>query len=146
MAAGEPVDDSRWLASTPLLDLTDPKISLKARSLTQLVHGERPKVLTLYAFAKKIPFAMPFKLGAREVLQAGQGDRSRRRSGSCASTPGAADGAVPAKAWPTERRPPCAPRFRQARWSSPDSITRAPELPGTWPRSARATASTPTER
>jgi len=70
-------DPRRWLGSTPLLDLEDPKLRLRARSLTQLSKSEREKALAIYAFVKRIPFAKPFKMRlntAREVLDAGRGD------------------------------------------------------------------------
>lgn len=70
-------DPRRWLGSTPLLDLEDPKLRLRVRALTQLSKTEREKALALYAFVKRIPFAKPFKMRlhtAREVLEAGRGD------------------------------------------------------------------------
>jgi hypothetical protein len=66
-----------WLHSTPLLDLEDSKLRLRARSLTQLCKTEREKALAVYAFVKRIPFAKPFKMRLhtpREVLDAGRGD------------------------------------------------------------------------
>lgn len=68
---------SRWLSATPLLDLEDPRIRVRVRSLTQLCKSEREKVLALYAFVKRFPFSKPLKLHlrtAREVLDAGKGD------------------------------------------------------------------------
>lgn len=71
-------DDPRaWLASTPLLDLDDPKLRLKAQALTQLCKNEREKALAIYGLVKRMPFAKPFKMRlhtAREVLEAGRGD------------------------------------------------------------------------
>jgi transglutaminase-like putative cysteine protease len=75
-AVGED-DPARWLASSPLLDLEDPKLRLKVRSLTQLAKSEREKVLAVYGHVKRIPFAKPMKMRlhtAREVLDAGRGD------------------------------------------------------------------------
>lgn len=66
-----------WRASTPLLDLEDPRLRLKVQSLTQLCSGEREKVLAVYGFVKRIPFAKPFKMRlhtAREVMDQGCGD------------------------------------------------------------------------
>lgn len=66
-----------WLGSTPLLDLDDPRLRLKARALTQLCKNEREKALAVYGFVKRLPFAKPMKLRlrtAREVLDAGCGD------------------------------------------------------------------------
>jgi hypothetical protein len=67
----------RWLASSALLDLEDPKLRLKAHALTQLCKSEREKAMAVYGFVKRIPFAKPFKLRlrtAREVIDAGRGD------------------------------------------------------------------------
>lgn len=70
-------DPRRWLASSRVLDLEDPKLRLRARSLTQLCKTDREKALAVYAFVKRIPFAKPIKLRlhtAREVVEAGRGD------------------------------------------------------------------------
>lgn len=73
-----PGDDPRdWLGGTPLLDLDDPKLRLKARSLTQLAKGPREQALAIYAFVKRLELAKPMKVRfhtAREVLDAGGGD------------------------------------------------------------------------
>lgn len=66
-----------WLHSTPLLDLDDPKLRLKARSLTQLTRTEREKALALYAFVKRMPYAKRIKTEyptAREMLERREGD------------------------------------------------------------------------
>jgi hypothetical protein len=66
-----------WLGPTELLDLGDPKLRLRARSLTQLAKNEREKALAIYGFVKRVPFATPFKLrlrSPREVIDAGRGD------------------------------------------------------------------------
>ncbi|MBK0394042.1 transglutaminase-like domain-containing protein [Ramlibacter algicola] len=66
-----------WLRSTSLLDLDDPRLRLRARSLTQLGKNDRERALAVYAFVKRMPFAKPLKLHtrtAREVLDAGCGD------------------------------------------------------------------------
>lgn len=66
-----------WLGSSPLLDLEDPRLRLRAHSLTQLAASPREKVLAVYSAVKRLPFAKPFKtrlLTAREVLDNGQGD------------------------------------------------------------------------
>lgn len=60
-----------------LLDLEDPKLRLRARSLTQLCKTDREKALAVYGFVKRLPFAKPLKMRlrtAREVLDAGRGD------------------------------------------------------------------------
>lgn len=70
-------DPGPWLGSTPLLDLEDPKLRLRARALTQLCKNNREKALAIYGFVKRVPFAKPFKLRLhtpREVLDAGRGD------------------------------------------------------------------------
>lgn len=70
-------DPRRWLGSSPLLDLEDTKLRLRARSLTQLCKSEREKVLAVYGFVKRMPFAKPFKMRlhtAREVVEAMRGD------------------------------------------------------------------------
>ncbi|RYG08729.1 MAG: transglutaminase domain-containing protein, partial [Burkholderiales bacterium] len=67
----------RWLGSSSLLDLGDPRLRLRTHSLTQLCKSERDKALTLYGFVKRIAFAKPLKIRlrtAREVLDAGRGD------------------------------------------------------------------------
>jgi hypothetical protein len=66
-----------WLGTTPLLDLEDPKLRLRAQALTQLCKNEREKALAVYGYVKRIPFAKPFKMRlhtAREVLDAPRGD------------------------------------------------------------------------
>ena len=66
-----------WLGTTPLLDLEDPKLRLRAQALTQLCKSDREKALAIYGFVKRIPFAKPFKMRlhtAREVLDARRAD------------------------------------------------------------------------
>ena len=70
-------EPGHWLASSPLLDLEDPKLRLRVHALTQLCKSEREKALALYGFVKRMPFAKGLKLRlntAREVLEAGRGD------------------------------------------------------------------------
>jgi hypothetical protein len=70
-------DPSLWLASTPLLDLEDPKLRLRAHALTQLCRTDREKVLAVYGWVKRIPFGKPFKMRlhtAREVMEQGSAD------------------------------------------------------------------------
>jgi transglutaminase-like putative cysteine protease len=73
-----PLDSpDHWTGSTHLLDLQDPRIRLRAQSLTQLCHTERERALAIYGFVKRLPFAKPFKLRfrtAREVIDLGRGD------------------------------------------------------------------------
>ena len=76
-ASGGRDDPCAWLASTRLLDLDDPKLRLKAHSLTQLCKTEREKALAIYGFVKRIELAKPFKMRwrtAREVIEFGSGD------------------------------------------------------------------------
>lgn len=70
-------DPSHWLGSTPLLDLEDPRLRLRAHALTQLCKNERERALAVYGFVKRIPFGKSIKLRLRtprEVMDAGQGD------------------------------------------------------------------------
>lgn len=70
-------DPGRWLGSTPLLDLEDPKLRLRVQALTQLCKTERERALAVYGFVKRLQFAKPIKLRlhtAREVIDAGRGD------------------------------------------------------------------------
>jgi hypothetical protein len=66
-----------WLGSTPLLDLDDPKLRLRVRSLTQLCKSDREKAVSVYRFVKRLPVAKPMRMRlctARQVLDAGRGD------------------------------------------------------------------------
>jgi transglutaminase-like putative cysteine protease len=70
-------DPRGWLGTSPLLDLEDTKLRLRVRALTQLCKTEREKVLAIYGYVKRIPFAKPFKMRlhtAREVMDVGRGD------------------------------------------------------------------------
>ena len=70
-------DPGRWLRTTGLLDLEDPRLRLRAHALTQLCKSEREKALALYGFVKRMPFHKPLKMRlrtAREVIDAGRGD------------------------------------------------------------------------
>ena len=69
-------DPAHWLGSSPLLDLEDPRLRLRERSITQLCKTDREKALAIYAFVKRLPFMRPMKLHlrtAREVLDLGKG-------------------------------------------------------------------------
>ena len=66
-----------WLGTTPLLDLDDPKLRLKTRSLVQLCRTDRDKALAIYRFVKRLPYTKRIKLHyptAREVLDGRGGD------------------------------------------------------------------------
>jgi hypothetical protein len=70
-------DPGRWLGTSALLDLEDPKLRLRAQALTQLCKNERERALAVYGFVKRLPFAKPLKMRmrrAREVIDAGRGD------------------------------------------------------------------------
>jgi hypothetical protein len=67
----------RWLGASSLIDLEDPKLRLRVRSLTQLAKDDREKALAVYGYVKRLPMARRFKLRlrtARQVLNAGRGD------------------------------------------------------------------------
>jgi hypothetical protein len=79
MVAPAPLSDrpEDWLGNTPLLDLSDPKLRLKARALTQLARADRQKALAIYAFVKRMPYAKRIKLEyptAADVLRQRSGD------------------------------------------------------------------------
>ena len=66
-----------WLRTTPLLDLEDSKLRLKARSLVQLCRTDRDKALAIYSFVKRLHYTKRIKLAyptARDVLEARGGD------------------------------------------------------------------------
>jgi Transglutaminase-like superfamily len=66
-----------WLGPSPLIDLEDPKLRLRVRSLTQLCKTEREKALAIYGYVKRLPLARRVKLSlrtARQVHDAGRGD------------------------------------------------------------------------
>ena len=66
-----------WLGTTPLLDLDDSKLRLKARSLVQLCRTDRDKALAIYRFVKRMPYTKRIKMQyptARDVLEARAGD------------------------------------------------------------------------
>lgn len=70
-------DPSGWKDASQLIDLQDPKLRLKAHSLTQLARSDREKVLAIYSAVKRIPFAKLMKLRLRtstEVLRARRAD------------------------------------------------------------------------
>lgn len=69
----------RFLGSSPLLDLQDSRLRLRARSLTQLCTTDRDKAMAIHNYVKRLPFERPLKLRlrtAREVMDAGRGDAS----------------------------------------------------------------------
>jgi hypothetical protein len=78
----ETIDDpQRWLGSSPLLDLQDPKLRLRVQSLVQLCTTDREKALAVYGYVKRLPLARRMKLrprSAREVYDARRGDASEK--------------------------------------------------------------------
>lgn len=70
-------DPASWLATTPLLDLDDPRLRVRVHQLTQFAKSDRERALALYGFVKRIPYEKGFKMRlhtAREVLDQGRGD------------------------------------------------------------------------
>lgn len=74
---GNEDEPHRWLVSTRLMDLDDPRLRMRGAALVQLCHSDREKALAIYASVKRVPFLRPFKMGprsARDVLDSGHGD------------------------------------------------------------------------
>jgi transglutaminase-like putative cysteine protease len=72
-----PESPENFLGSSPLLDLQDSRLRLRAGSLTQLWTTDRGKAMAIYNHVKKLPYERRYKFGlrtAREVLDAGGGD------------------------------------------------------------------------
>jgi hypothetical protein len=70
-------DPSDWMDSSRLVDLNDPKVRLKAQSLTHLCRTDREKALAVYTAVKRITFAKPVKFRMRmahEVLRLKRAD------------------------------------------------------------------------
>jgi hypothetical protein len=70
-------EPQRWLGTSPLLDLGDPKLRLRVHALIQLCQTDREKALAVYGYVKRLPLARRLKLRpltAREVYDAGRGD------------------------------------------------------------------------
>ena len=76
-------DPDHWRGCTVILDLEDPKLRLRAQSLTQLCKNDREKALALYGYVKRMPVCKPLKLKlrtARQVMDAGKGDAEDKAS------------------------------------------------------------------
>lgn len=76
-------DPQSWLVTTPILDLEDSKLRLRAQSLTQLCKTDRERALAVYNFVKRIPIGKPLKLRtrtARQVMDVGRGDAEDKAS------------------------------------------------------------------
>ena len=74
-----PESPEHYLGSSALLDLQDPKLRLRAHSLTQLCKSDREKAMAVHTYVKRIPFERPFRLRlrtAREVMDANRGNAS----------------------------------------------------------------------
>lgn len=75
--ASEADHPRHWLGPSSLIDLEDPKLRLRVRSLTQLCKTEREKALAIYGYVKRLPLSRRVKLNlrsARQVHDAGRGD------------------------------------------------------------------------
>ncbi len=67
----------KWLGSSPAFDLHDPRLRLKALSLTQNMLSPRDKALALHRFVHRMPYCGgpgTRLMTAREALDAGAGD------------------------------------------------------------------------
>ncbi len=76
-------DPAQWLGCTEILDLEDPKLRLRAQSISQLCKDDRDKALALYGYVKRMPVSKPLKLKlrtARQVMDAGRGDAEDKAS------------------------------------------------------------------
>ena len=58
-------EPERWLGSSPLLDLEDPKLRLRVRSLVQLCKTDREKAIAVYGYVKRLPLVRRIKLRPR---------------------------------------------------------------------------------
>ena len=68
-----PADPFYWLGTTPLLDLADDRLRMRAKALTQLAKTDRERALAVYAFVKAIRYGYPMGVSfptARQVLDA----------------------------------------------------------------------------
>jgi transglutaminase-like putative cysteine protease len=62
-----------WLGNTPLLDLADDRLRMRAKALTQLGKSHRERALAVYAFVKAIRYGYPTGASfptARQVIDA----------------------------------------------------------------------------
>jgi hypothetical protein len=67
----------KWLGSSPAFDLRDPRLRLKALSLTQQMSGARAKALALHLFVRRLLYQGgpgTSIMTARQTLDAGGGD------------------------------------------------------------------------
>lgn len=71
------LDASHWLDTTPVLDLSDDRLRLRAKALTQLAKTDRERAIAVYGFVKALPYCAPGKTRfptARQVMDAREGD------------------------------------------------------------------------
>lgn len=74
-------DPSDWKAGTPLIDSDEPRIRIKAASLTQLARDEHERARIIHDFVKRIPLRLRLRPGvptARQVLDARRGNASEK--------------------------------------------------------------------
>ena len=67
------LDPMHWLGTTPLLDLADDRLRMRAKALTQLAKTDRERALAVYAFVKAIRYGYPTGASfptARQVIDA----------------------------------------------------------------------------
>jgi transglutaminase-like putative cysteine protease len=70
-------DPSLWLGNSPLLDLDDPRVRVRAHALTQSRASPQLRAVAIYSFVKRIPYSISFRMRlntAREVLDRDRGD------------------------------------------------------------------------
>lgn len=70
------VPPAHWLGTTPLLDLSDDRLRVRAKALTQLSKNDRERALAIYNYVKALPFGyLPLggQATARQVIDAGYG-------------------------------------------------------------------------
>lgn len=71
------LDPRHWLGSTPILDLSDDRLRLRAQSLTQLAKSDRERAISIYGYVKAMPFCAPGNARfhtARQLLDLKEGD------------------------------------------------------------------------
>ena len=71
------LEPSQWLGTTPILDLSDDRLRLRAKSLTQLAKSDRERAIGIYGFVKAMPYCAPGKTRfptARQLMDVKEGD------------------------------------------------------------------------
>jgi hypothetical protein len=72
-----PDDPALWVGVSPLVDLGDPKLRVRAQSLVQMRNTPSDKASAIYTFVRRMPLSAGVKLrlrSARDVLERGHGD------------------------------------------------------------------------